>query len=63
MSRAIFLEGFTWVVRARLGKTSHPSKAASLAVEQPSLAVSIPDTLHPESNASALEEYPSVVQK
>jgi dolichol-phosphate mannosyltransferase len=63
MSRAIFLEGFTWVVRARLGKTSHPRKAASLAVEQPASAVSIPDTLHLESNESALEEYPSVVQK
>src|SRR5579859_6715549 len=62
MSRAIFLEGFTWVVRARLGKTSHTRKVASLPVEQRAMPVSNPDTPLPESDESELAEYPSVAQ-
>lgn len=63
MSRAIFLEGFTWVVRERLGKTSHPRKAASLPVDQIAPSIPNPDTPLPESNESELAEYPSVAQK
>lgn len=63
MSRAIFLEGFTWVVRARLGKTSHARKVASLPVEHTTLPASSPDTPLPESDESELAEYPSVAQK
>src|SRR5713101_9227340 len=33
MSRAIFLEGFNWVIRARFGKASRTHKVASLPVE------------------------------
>lgn len=63
MSRAIFLEGFTWVIRARLGKASHSHKKATLAAEHTALSVPNPETPLPESNASELEEYPSVAQK
>jgi dolichol-phosphate mannosyltransferase len=63
MSRAIFLEGFTWVVRARLGKTSATRKVASLPVEPAARPVPNPETPLPESNESELTEYPSVVQK
>lgn len=63
MSRAIFLEGFTWVVRARLGKKTRPRKVASLPVEHATLSASIPETPRPESNESQVEEFPSVVQK
>jgi dolichol-phosphate mannosyltransferase len=58
MSRAIFLEGFTWVIRARLGKTSHAHKAEHMALSAPN-----PDGPLPESDESELAEYPSVVQK
>ncbi len=63
MSRTIFLEGFTWVVRARLGKTSASRKVASLPVEPAPLSVPNPETPLPESNESEVTEYPSVVQK
>jgi dolichol-phosphate mannosyltransferase len=63
MSRAIFLEGFTWVVRARLGKTSATRKVASLPVEPATRPVPNPETPLPESNESELTNYPSVVQK
>ena len=63
MSRAIFLEGFTWVVRARLGKTSASRKVASLPVESTNLPASNPETPLPESDENELAEYPSVVQK
>jgi len=63
MSRAIFLEGFTWVIRARLGKTSHAHKVASLPVEHTAAFLPNPDTPLPESDESELAEYPSVVQK
>ncbi len=63
MSRAIFLEGFTWVVRARLGKTSASRKVASLPVEKTILPASIPETPLPESDESEVAEYPSVAQK
>ncbi len=63
MSRAIFLEGFTWVIRARLGKTSHAHKVASLPVEHTAAFLPNPDTPLPESGESELAEYPSVVQK
>lgn len=63
MSRAIFLEGFTWVARTRLGRTSASRKVASLAVEKTTLPASIPANPPPESDESELAEYPSVVQK
>ena len=63
MSRAIFLEGFTWVVRARLGKASRSRKVASLPVDHTNSTTSIPETPLSESNESELTEYPSVVQK
>ena len=63
MSRTIFLEGFTWVVRARLGKTSASRKVASLPVEPAPLSVPNPETPLPESKEGELAEYPSVVQK
>ena len=63
MSRVIFLEGFTWVVRARLGKTSASRKVASLPVEQTALPASNPETPLPESDESKVAEYPSIVQK
>ena len=63
MSRAIFLEGFIWVVRARLGKISHTPKVASLPVKHTARSVPNPDTPLPESDESELTEYPSVVQK
>lgn len=63
MSRAIFLEGFTWVARTRLGKTSASRNVASVRVEQTTLSTAIPETPRPESDQSELEEYPSVVQK
>lgn len=63
MSRAIFLEGFTWVARTRLGRTSASRKVASLAVEKTTLSASIPANPPPESDESELAEYPSVVQK
>ena len=63
MSRAIFLEGFTWVVRARLGRTSASRKVASLPVEQTAPSVANPETPLPATNESEVTEYPSVVQK
>jgi dolichol-phosphate mannosyltransferase len=63
MSRAIFLEGFTWVIRARFGKAPRAHKVASLPVEQRATPLLNPDTPLPESDESELEEYPSVVQK
>ncbi|HKV57003.1 MAG TPA: polyprenol monophosphomannose synthase [Ktedonobacteraceae bacterium] len=63
MSRAIFLEGFTWVIRERFGKTSHTRKVASLPVEPAAPSIPNPDAPLPESNASELEEYPSIAQK
>lgn len=63
MSRAIFLEGFTWVVRARLGKTTATRKASSLPAAHTAPSVSNPDTPLPANNASKVEEYPSVAQK
>ena len=63
MSRAIFLEGFTWVVRARLGKTTATRKASSLPAAHTAPSVSNPETPLPASNANKVEEYPSVAQK
>ena len=63
MSRAIFLEGFTWVARTRLGKTSASRKVASLPAEQAAPSISNPETPLPESDESKVAEYPSVVQK
>ena len=63
MSHAIFLEGFTWVVRARLGKTSHTPKVASSPVEHTARPVANHETSLPENDESKLEEYPSVAQK
>ncbi|MGH2493156.1 MAG: polyprenol monophosphomannose synthase [Ktedonobacteraceae bacterium] len=63
MSRAIFLEGFTWVMRERFGKTSHTRKVASLPVGPAAPPIPNPDTPLPESSASELEEYPSIAQK
>lgn len=63
MSRAIFLEGFIWVVRARLGKTSAFRKVSSLPVECTTPSISNPETPLPASNEGELEEYPSVAQK
>jgi dolichol-phosphate mannosyltransferase len=63
MSRAIFLEGFIWVARARLGKTSATRKVASLPAEHTAPSVSNPETPLPVSNESKVEEYPSVAQK
>jgi dolichol-phosphate mannosyltransferase len=58
MSRAIFLEGFTWVIRERFGKASYAHKVASLPVEH--LAASIPN---PDRSEGELAEFPSVAQK
>src|SRR5579872_3853061 len=63
MSRAIFLEGFTWVIRARFGKTSHTRKVASLPVENITLSVPNPHSPLPESSEDELAEFPSVAQK
>jgi dolichol-phosphate mannosyltransferase len=63
MSRAIFLEGFTWVIRARFGKASHSRKVASLPVEHAAASLANPDSPLPESNESELAEFPSVAQK
>src|ERR1051326_1637426 len=57
MSRAIFLEGFTWVVRARLGRTSASRKVASLPVEQTAPSVANPETPLPATNESEVTEY------
>jgi dolichol-phosphate mannosyltransferase len=57
MSRAIFLEGFAWVVRARLGR-------ASLPVKRPAPSLHNPDSPLPENDdESKLAEYPPVVHK
>jgi dolichol-phosphate mannosyltransferase len=63
MSRTIFLEGFTWVIRTRFGKSSHTHKVASLPVEHTAMSVSNPDSPLPEGNDSELANYPSVAQK
>jgi dolichol-phosphate mannosyltransferase len=63
MSRAIFLEGFTWVIRERFGKAPRAHKVASLPVEHMATPLPNPDTPLPESDESELAEYPSVVQK
>jgi dolichol-phosphate mannosyltransferase len=58
MSRAIFLEGFTWVIRARFGRTSHAPKPLS---SPPQIAAAyVPDA---DSSDSELAEYPSVAKK
>lgn len=63
MSRAIFLEGFIWVIRARLGKTSHAHKVASLPVEHTAASIPGPDSPLPKGNESELAEFPSIAQK
>jgi dolichol-phosphate mannosyltransferase len=62
MSRAIFLEGFTWVIRARFGKASRTHKVASLPVEHMAASTPNPDSPLPESDESKLAEFPSVAQ-
>ncbi len=65
MSRAIFLEGFTWVIRARLGKTSRAHKVASLPVEHRDTDTPLPpaDRSLLEGSEGELAELPSVAQK
>lgn len=74
MSRKIFIEGFTWVIRARLGRLEHKptpfprlSAASPLpesTAEQPN-EHDEPDELNElnEPGMRAGEEYPSIAQK
>lgn len=70
MSRKIFIEGFTWVLRARFGKISRkpPTSPVSASTALPSGSgpdQAIPNSPLPDSNDThrALQEYPSVAQK
>ncbi|HVB75709.1 MAG TPA: polyprenol monophosphomannose synthase [Ktedonobacteraceae bacterium] len=55
MSRTIFLEGLTWVVRARLGRIAHKPGASSTPN-----ASYVSD---PDASDAEIVEYPSVAQK
>ena len=58
MSRAIFLEGFTWVIRARFGRTSHAPKPLS---SPPQIAAAY--AADADSSDGELAKYPSVAKK
>lgn len=64
MSRTIFLEGFTWVIRARLGKLTHkPGSGSGSSPTQDSAYASNPSQPVKANNDTELTELPSIAQK
>lgn len=70
MSRKIFIEGLTWVLRARFGKISRkppasPASASTALSSSSGPGQAIPNSPLPDSNDTnrAFQEYPSVAQK
>jgi dolichol-phosphate mannosyltransferase len=63
MSRAIFLEGFTWVIRARFGKSVHARKEVTSPAQNAAVYAPNPDSPNSDTSDNELAEYPSVAQK